>query len=711
MLEAYSPKYLEHPLIWPNTVEFRLYQKAISDVASEKNTLVILPTALGKTVISVIVAANVLYSYREAKILVMAPTRPLVMQHRNSFIRMLKLREKDTALLTGETKPDYRSAVWASEARVVFSTPQVVRNDLLEHRVSLENYGLLVFDECHRAVKEYAYTDIAQLYVSQAKYPLILGMTASPGSEMSRVLDVCRNLYVEHVEYRSEEDSDVKLYIQSIDVEWMRVDLPKEYLEYESHIRSMLKRRLSWLQSIGLIKSKLEYVSRRSLIEVGDELRYMLEESIEEERGKIFTAIINQSLALTLFHMFELLETQGMWTLKAFLNKVDEEKSEKRSYAILASEPEYKRLSDLINTHLLEHPKVGLLRQVVGDQLSMKPSSRMLVFTQYRDTATHLVEELKAVPNVRVERFVGQASKLMDKGLTQEEQAERIRMLEDGSLNVLVATSIAEEGLDIPAVDQVIFYEPIPSEIRYIQRRGRTGRKSPGKVKIFATNNSLDMIYLFASKRRTEKMKRAAENVNSKLQPIIRMLQKPAPNPLTPIELKALDVEARQIKAEPEIVKTELDTLKEFSRKVEKTTRSLYMKLLKRGFNGASLDQIASDIDFEATSMPILKSAIGELMKEGLVTQIGLERYATSSPVKALPGETYEVTVEKIYTGIAVVRVDEKWRARLTPEEFNGPRNLIKKNSTFTAVGELYKMNGVLCLRVKNVTQIGRLSE
>jgi len=365
MLGEYSQKYLDHPLVWPSTVEFRLYQKKIAETASRGNTLVILPTALGKTVISAIVAADVLYNYRDAKALVMAPTRPLVMQHRNTFMRLMKLREKDTVLLTGETPPEYRRAVWEGEARVVFSTPQVVRNDLLEHRLSFEKYGLLVFDECHRAVKEYAYTDIAESYFSQAMYPLVLGMTASPGSELSRVLEVCRNLYIEAIEYRSEEDPDVKPYIHSIDVEWRRVNLPSEYLEIESHIRSMLDRRLNWLYSAGVIKRRSEYVTRKSLVEAGDELRFMLEESIEEERGKIFTAIMNQSLALTLFHMVELLETQGLWTLRAFLDKVTLEKGEKRSYAVLVNDPEYMRLRGFVDTYAIEHPKLVLLRKIV----------------------------------------------------------------------------------------------------------------------------------------------------------------------------------------------------------------------------------------------------------------------------------------------------------------------------------------------------------
>ncbi|RLI36983.1 hypothetical protein DRO55_02395, partial [Candidatus Bathyarchaeota archaeon] len=112
MLEAYGGRYVEHPLVWPETVEYRLYQKRIADVAKERNTLVILPTALGKTVISALVAAEILYKYRDAKVLVMAPTRPLVMQHRNTFMRILKLRENDTVLLTGKTPPHYRMAVW-----------------------------------------------------------------------------------------------------------------------------------------------------------------------------------------------------------------------------------------------------------------------------------------------------------------------------------------------------------------------------------------------------------------------------------------------------------------------------------------------------------------------------------------------------------------------------------------------------------------------
>lgn len=705
MLKGSGVKYLEHPFIWPNTVELRRYQKKIADIASDRNTLVILPTALGKTVISVIVAANILYNYRNVKILVMAPTRPLVIQHKDSFTRFLKLKEQDTILLTGKTPPNYRIAFWENNARIVFSTPQVVRNDLLKKRLTLEKYGLLIFDECHRAVKRYAYTDIAKFYVSQAKYPLILGMTASPGSDLSRVLDVCRNLFIEQVEYRNEEDLDVKPYIQPISIGWKRVNLPNEYLEIRVLIKTMLTRRLYWLYNIGIIKYKPRYATRRSLIEAGSELRSMLEESAEEEKGRIFMAIINQSLALTLFHMLELLETQGLWILKIFLNKVIQGKNEKRSYAILVNEPEYEKVRRYIDAFPIEHPKVGELKHLVGNQIRTNPSSRMIVFTQYRDTASHMVSILNTIDNVKAERFVGQASKMADKGLTQKEQTERIKRLEDGSINVLVATSIAEEGLDIPTVDHVIFYEPIPSEIRYIQRRGRTGRKNPGKVTILATNDSLDMIYLYVSKRKTEKMRRIAEKVNNKLQPIIREHIRPKPNPVTQTELKAIEKEVKSSKVEGERNKTEIQTLRQINRKVERATRKLYLKLLEKGRSGVRIDRLTIEMELEGVSTPILKSAIERLKKEDLITELKPTTYITTSSMKA-KGKTYEVLIEKIYPNSALVVVDNKWKAKLIPDDYNGPRSLIKKNSKFRALAKLYNLEGTLNIRVKEVTEI-----
>ena len=83
-------KYVEDPLIWPKTVEDRQYQKTIAEKVRQKNTMVVLPTALGKTVISALAASHFLHNHWDMKILVMAPTRPLVLQHRDTFSSFLK---------------------------------------------------------------------------------------------------------------------------------------------------------------------------------------------------------------------------------------------------------------------------------------------------------------------------------------------------------------------------------------------------------------------------------------------------------------------------------------------------------------------------------------------------------------------------------------------------------------------------------------------
>ncbi len=699
-----DPSYLEHPLIWPRTVEARRYQQVIADAAADRNTLVILPTALGKTVIAALVAAHVLYDYRDTKVLVMAPTRPLVLQHRRRFAAMLKLGAEDTAVLTGLTPPVYREPIWAGATRILFSTPQVVNNDVAEKRLTLDRYSLLVVDECHRAVKNYAYTSIAKSYLAQAEYPRILGMTASPGSDPQRVLNVCRNLFIEHIEYRTEDATDVQPYLQPIAMEWRRVDLPPDYVAMTALIRRMLHRRLRWLQQRRILRSSPVYASRRSLIEAGDQLRRLLEERPAEERGGLYTAIVNQSLALTLFHMLELLESQGLWTLNTFLSKVAQEAPEKRSYAVLVKEPEYQQLLTAIDRSHSDHPKTVLLQELVHDTVAAKPSARLLVFAQYRATARHLVTELNTIPGVRASRFVGQASTLLDEGLTQEEQAARIEQLEDGSLNVLVATSIAEEGLDIPAVDQVVFYEPIPSEIRYIQRRGRTGRKAPGKVTILATNNSLDMAYLYASSRRIEKMQRIVETVNRKLHPIIRLRPKPPLNRLTPAELQAIEDEAQQVRRDPDVLKTEAEALKTVRVDVAQATRKAYTTLLEKGKTGIRGNQLTWEMGLDGVNPATASSALRKLIDDQLVKEGSPGTYVATATVQPA-GQTVDITIEKIVPGSAVVLIDSQWRAVLLPDDYNGPRHLIKKGSRFRAAAHLYHIDGTPYLRVKAVTE------
>ena len=165
----------------------------------------------------------------------------------------------------------------------------------------------------------------------------------------------------------------------------------------------------------------------------------------------------------------------------------------------------------------IEHPKVQKIADIVNHQLKIKPESKIIVFTHFRDTSKYINNVLKDVKFAKPARFIGQAGKDGDKGLSQKEQARIIKKFKEDEFNVLIATSVAEEGLDIPSTDLVVFYEPIPSEIRAIQRRGRTARKMAGKVIILITKGTPDEAYYWASKRKEKRMISELELIRSKL--------------------------------------------------------------------------------------------------------------------------------------------------------------------------------------------------
>jgi len=165
----------------------------------------------------------------------------------------------------------------------------------------------------------------------------------------------------------------------------------------------------------------------------------------------------------------------------------------------------------------IEHPKLQEIVKIVKQQLEIKPGSKIIIFTHYRDTSSCVAKLLEKIEKVRPVRFIGQAGKNEDKGLTQKQQADIIKKFKEDTYNILIATSVAEEGLDIPSTDLVVFYEPIPSEIRAIQRRGRTGRKMPGKVMILITKGTSDEAYYWAAKRKEKRMRTELELLRSKL--------------------------------------------------------------------------------------------------------------------------------------------------------------------------------------------------
>ncbi len=495
----------------------REYQTSIVETAKEKNTLVILPTGIGKTLIAIMLSVDRLKKFPGKKVLVLAPTRPLVEQHIESFRKQLPELFADLQLFTGEVHAPMRKKIWQT-AEIIFSTPQCVANDVRAGLYSLAEVVLLVIDEAHRCLKNYDYTYIAKAYKEQATDQRILGLTASPGSDKEKVQQICKHLAVDAVEIRDRDSEDVKEYLQERDYQKHEVPFPKEFIE----IQILLKR---------IFDSKVEQLRNRNLLFApANKITLLkLQNSLAAQTGGgNFNAMIGMSLcaqAIKISHAQELLETQTLSGLRDYLGNLEQQAIDKKSKGVqtLVNSVEFR--AALISVKKLiaegiEHPKIAELKTLIESDFENKNDSKIIVFSQFRETASTIARRLNEYSGIKASVFIGQAKKKqagVSTGLTQKEQREVLDKFKSGEVNVLCATSIGEEGLDIPEVNAVYFYEPIPSEIRKIQRAGRTARLMPGKLAILITKGTRDEAHHYASIAREKKMHRTIESVKQDL--------------------------------------------------------------------------------------------------------------------------------------------------------------------------------------------------
>jgi Fanconi anemia group M protein len=525
-------KYISHPLIRKDMIEQRLYQLSVASSALKSSCLAVLPTGLGKTIVALMVIAARL-NYLGGKVLILSPTKPLVEQHSDFFRQALP--SCTVATFTGSILPEKRAKLW-EDSQVIVSTPQVIENDLRARRIDLRCVVHITFDEAHRAVGRYAYVYIAKRYFedlgagagagadvdagagagADTKSRLVLGITASPGSNPETIADVCENLHIESVEVKSETDSDVIPYLHDRDIEWVRVEIPSKVKELKSVLEKVLLGPFSKLNDFGFNVSPDS--SKRELLDLQSKLHAEVAEGGDRDS---FSAISVLAEIFKISHAIELGETQGVEALQRYFDRLNAEArsgSGSKAAKRLAMDPDMRHAIAMLSACDEEHPKLDAVRRIVADQLrgSLDGSldSRVIVFTNFRDSAEMVTKALSEVDGVSAVRFVGQASKYKDKGLTQKQQTEIISKFRSGEYNTLVATSVAEEGLDIPSTDLVLFYEPVPSEIRTIQRKGRTGRKRAGRIVVLIAKGSRDEAAYWISARKEAKMLATIANMS-----------------------------------------------------------------------------------------------------------------------------------------------------------------------------------------------------
>jgi Fanconi anemia group M protein len=498
----------------------RDYQNSIFSIAKDNNTLVVLPTGLGKTLIALMLAVERKKLHPLSRILILAPTRPLVEQHFQSFKKLLPELFADLQIFTGSVSAKERKKIFQT-AEIIFSTPQCIANDLKHSLYSLNDVSLLVIDEAHRCLKNYDYTKVIEFYKRQAPVELqrILGLTASPGSDPEIINQICEHLNISQIESRTRYSEDVKPYLQELEFNKVEVEFPKEFIE----IKVLLQR--IWDNAINKLRERNILHGPANKITIL-KLQARLSHMISSGNFSAMSAVSLTATAIKISHALELLETQTLSGLNEyFLNLINQAKEQKsRAVQTLVKSPEFSA-ANISLQHLLakkaEHPKLQALSSLISQEFSQNTNAKIIVFSQFRETASNISSLLNQLPNIKSSIFIGQAKKSNTKGISsgfsQKEQKEVIEKFKTGEINILCATSIGEEGLDIPEVNAVVFYEPIPSAIRKIQRAGRTARLAPGKLFVLITKDTRDEINYYASSAREKKMHKALETIKQKL--------------------------------------------------------------------------------------------------------------------------------------------------------------------------------------------------
>ncbi|MDE1874327.1 MAG: DEAD/DEAH box helicase [Candidatus Micrarchaeota archaeon] len=488
-------------------VEFREYQfNIINSVLKHGSTLVVLPTGLGKTLIGLAVISSEISQGRRA--LLLAPTRPLSEQHYATVINTMRLPEESVALLLGSVGKKQRKELEQS-AKLLIATPQTIANDLKSGNFSLEDFGVAVFDECHRAVGKYAYTYIAnELAVRNS---LVLGLTASPGSRKEKIEQLVGTLNIKHIEARISTDPDVVSYVMPKYMHIVSVPQSETIKSIAALVKPLAEESLASLNKMGLMNAKnFERIPKGVLIALGNEIRKI------SAPGFRFGAFFSYIKLLNATHAYDLLLAEGIYPFSAYLDSLEAREEKSRAVENVLANKSIQHARVLAKEAIKrgeEHEKVKHAISILNEHRGKSA----IVFAQFRSTIKMLVDKFQK-NGIMAVAFVGKKE-----GVTQEKQKEAIENFRGGKFSVLVASSIGEEGLDIPSVDLVLFYEPIPNEIRNIQRKGRTARFRAGDVYILAARGTKDEIYLRVSAAREKKMLYLINEINRGL--ARRMLQ------------------------------------------------------------------------------------------------------------------------------------------------------------------------------------------
>ncbi len=512
-----------YPLIDGNE---RGYQTEILQNALFKNTLVCLPTGMGKTYVALVLMYNYARWYPLKKSIFMAPTRPLVTQQHRSWMRLFgKLQGTDSIEISATMPPERRAKLWQGRDRIIFTTPQIVENDLDNGHARTSDISCLVFDEAHRAVGNYAYCGVMRLMMTAEIR--ICALTATPGASIPAVQTLIDTLQIESVQFYNDESPQLKPFVSLRQKEVTMFNRSEEIEEVLSVLDSLIQKHYTQpLQLAGFaIPGEIDKISITSLLQAN---KTGMSGAIEGYLAGLKIMLHVRDLLLfygilpTITYIRSLSSFNGSALKTRVINQM------MQSEALIYVMQKFESISR--DAHFYSHPKLKFLAELLLRHFgNSSDGSRVMIFSQYRDSVLDICEFLhRFQPRLKPASLLGTKSGSNDPVNTnQAHQQTTIDRFMAGDSNVLVTTSVGEEGLDIGSVDLIVFFDAQSSPIRSVQRSGRTGRQREGKIVILLCEGKEHQLYL-KSEASSASLARALSNSfatfklhNSKVQNMI----------------------------------------------------------------------------------------------------------------------------------------------------------------------------------------------
>ncbi|KAL7409448.1 P-loop containing nucleoside triphosphate hydrolase protein, partial [Mrakia frigida] len=475
--------------IYPINLPLRDYQLSIVSKCLYQNTLVALPTGLGKTFIAGVMMLNYSRWFPTGKIIFIAPTRPLVSQQAQAFPETCGFLNSKVTTLMGGVNPAKRQAEYPKKT-VFFMTAQTLANDISKGLLDAKEIILLVVDEAHKATGNQAYCQVVSLIQARNHNFRILALTATPSGKVEGVQALIDSLHISHIEIRDEGSIDIVKYVHKKHTELILVKMTPNIIQLKDMMVELMMPMMKPLIQNGILRDNENDPSLIHCFRL-----HSLRNDLQRKKNFRWNSCLMQleGFARALGYLLEHSVNMFSSSLTNALTKKDSATSKnKQINEILRTVEDMKTVGGFVAHAKMDRTKGLLLEHFAereeGDgKGDLDPAStRVMVFCSFRECVNELVGCLnEEAPLLKAKAFVGQSKDTSGKaGLTQKAQIQIIKDFKEGKFNILVATQIGEEGLDIGAVDKIICYDAQKSSIRMLQRVGRTGRKRDGAITV-----------------------------------------------------------------------------------------------------------------------------------------------------------------------------------------------------------------------------------